>query len=185
MSRNRLLAAALLLGMARTARAKEEFVAYAPPMRTFSCEVPAEWKTFEEEEAGGFVTHMLGPLDAAGLYRGGVDVHWVENGRPGFIDIKDATEALRRGDNASGRHAGALKRVNSGMGPARYLEIEETLRLPTDRAPAGRVTLRQSVALIAGAQGYFVLRLSSSKEDFLDDRDRFLRLLKSFRITGN
>lgn len=184
MNKNGLLALALVLAAPATLKAKEDFIVYAPPSRSYSCDIPSDWKSFEEEEPGGTVTHILGAANADNTYRTGIDIHFIESGRPGFVEVKAFVETLRRGDKDTKRAAGALKRVNSGAGPARYLEIDETRRLPPDQAPSKLTGLKQSVAVIANGQSYFVLRLSTVKETFLEDRDKFLRVLKSFRVTG-
>lgn len=158
---------------------------WSPPSNFFACELPGpEWRGFEEEETSGPVARILGPDAPSGTYRTGISVRWVEKGQPGWRPFKDAVEALRRSDKSFGRHATSPRplRINGIL--SRSFEIIERRRLPPDQLPAYEEELHHYVAMVPLGDSYYVLKLSSSRENYLDYRDAFVRFLRSFRPLG-
>lgn len=195
--RSSLALVALLLAWAPAARAQEEapaapeaaplgsYRAYEPATRSFRCEIPIEgWLPMEEETAQGYAVHILGPDDPTGVYRTGIDVELFEPGQPGFVPAKKALEDLRRDDKTTGRSAGPVRVVRSSGFTARVFEVTETRRLPAERLPAASTVLHHFVAVVPNGESYFVLRLSSTRDVYLEHRKEFLRFLKKFRPLG-
>ncbi len=171
--------ASLILTLASAAFAAD--AAWTPPSHSFFCRLPEGWTAFEEETSAGTAAHLLGPDEAGGAYRAGIDVHWAVPGRPGFVPMKNALEDLRRSDKATGRRATGIRRMPSGRGLARVFEVVETRRLPPESAPSAAVRLHHFVGVIEGRSSYFVIRLSSTEETYVDYRRDFVEFLKSFR----
>jgi hypothetical protein len=95
--------------------------------------------------------------------------------------MKTALDDLRRSDKATGRRATGIRRLPSGRGPARVFEVVESRLLPPETAPAATVRLHHFVGVIEGRSSYFVIRLSSTEETFVDFRRDFIEFLKAFR----
>ncbi len=172
-------AISLLLALAAPSLAAEDgrYKTWSPASPSFSCEIPRAWQAFEEEDTA----HALGPDDPRGAYRAGIDVHWVERSRPGFVDWKDAVELLRRADKETGRAATPVRLVRSGGVLARVFEVTENRRLPPDRLPSSERAVHHYVAVVPGGSGYYVARLSSARDVYLDYKEDWARFLKSFR----
>lgn len=168
------------------AAAEEPFVSrWAPPSNFFSCDLPGpEWSGFEEEEVSGPVARILGPDSPGGSYRAGISVRWVEKGQPGWRPYKEAIEALRRSDKEAGRHAGGARPLRIAGILSRIFEVTERRRLPPDQLPAAEEELHHYVALVPLGDSYYVIKLSSTRENYLDYRDAFVRFLRSFRPLG-
>lgn len=161
----------------------EDRVAYSPPSGNFSCEIPISWLSFEEEEPSGTVVHILGPDSPDGTYRTGIDIHWVAAGRPGSLTFKEALKRVRRKDKATRRSASGIRRVSTSEGLARIIEVREWRRLPLEQAPAAETNLHHYVALLPSPGGYFLIRLSSVQEVYLNYRALFFDFLDSFQVT--
>ncbi|MBI5624443.1 MAG: hypothetical protein HY924_11750 [Elusimicrobia bacterium] len=176
---------AILLALAAPgAWAQDDFKGYVPPSERFSCEAPADWSAFEEEEPSGSAVHFLGPEDPSGAYRAGIDVHFVDSGRPGYVPAKTAIENLRRSEKLSQRQSTPVKRFAIGKGLARIFEVWEKRSVPGERSPSVAVALHHFVAVVESGEDYFVVRLSSAEEQYVDFRKVFVRFLKSFRAKG-
>src|SRR5262245_57917672 len=76
---------------------------YSSPRRTFTCEIPKEWQSFEEETAQGSAVHFLGPAEADGAYRAAIHVHFVQKDRPGFVPLEAAIKRARQSDKDTSR----------------------------------------------------------------------------------
>lgn len=158
---------------------------YTPASRGFYCDIPAEgWHAFEEEETAGSVVHILGPDNPSGTYRTGIDVRWVEKGQPGFVPFKEAIEDLRRADKRTGRAATGIRPLRISGILARTFEVNEPRLLPQDQLPALEEAVHHYVAVIPSGESYFVIRLSSTRDVYLDYRDLFVEFLKSFKALG-
>lgn len=153
---------------------------YTPPSGLFTCDVPKGWSAFEEEEGSGPAIHMLGPENAGGTFRSGIDVRFMEKGQPGFLSFKRILEELRRPDEATDRSGTAIRPLRTGAGLARTFEITETRRLPPDRLPSIEEALHRYVAIIPSGDNYFVISLASTRESYLDYRDLFVEFLRTF-----
>ena len=164
-----------------SAEAPGGYLGWSPRGRAFSCEIPRGWSAFEEEEPQGFAAHFLGPDDPAGTYRAGIDVHWVERGQPGWVDWKDAVDRLRRPDKESRREATPVRLLRVGGVLSRVFEVTESRRLPPDHLPAAEEALHHYVAIVPGGESYYIIRLSSTRDVYLEYKEEFLRFLKSFR----
>ena len=191
MNRNSLKAAivftvwtTLLLSSGAEAR-PPKMLPYEPTVRTFHIGIPAEgWTAFEEETVQGHAVHFVGPDDPRGNYRTGLDIHWIEKGRPGFISMRDMIKQLRRPDKATSRGSSPIRVMRVARKHARVFEVTETLRLPIDAVPSEEVVIHHFIAVFPGGDGYFIMKLSSAREVFLDHRKLFKAFLKSFRIRG-
>jgi len=178
-----LLAAAPLRSQ-DSAPPEPKFKSYAPASGLFACEIPSSWSPVEEEDALGPVAHILGPDNPAGTFRTGLSVRWFEPGLPGFLDAKKAIDFLRRPDRALDRHATPVRplRVSGLLG--RSFELFETRLLPLEQLPASPEVIHHYVAVIPSGAGYYVIRLSSTRDVYLDFRDEFSRFLKNFQPLG-
>lgn len=168
-----LLLAALAFGAEDAPRAWE------PPSGVFSCELPEGWDAFEEPHAQGASSHILEPQGLG--YRAGIDVHLHEPAQPGFVPAKIALETLRRKDKASDRSSTPVRVVRIGRLSFRVFEVTETRRLPSRRLPGATATLHHYVALLPSGESYFVIRLSSTQEAYLEHKRTFLEFLDRFR----
>lgn len=192
--RNNLLL--LALAWAAPARAQEKapsaieapqgrYRSYEPAARAFRCEFPIEgWLPMEEETAQGYAVHILGPDDPAGAYRTGIDVEFFEPGQPGFVPAKKALDELRREDKATDRTATSIRVVRGNGATSRLFEVTETRRLPAERLPSASTVLHHFIAVVPNGESYYVVRLSSTRDVYLEYRDEFLRFIKHFRPLG-
>ena len=149
--------------------------------RLFSCELPSSWNAFEEEDALGAVFHALGPDDPTASYRTGLSVRWVEPEQTGYVEPKKAVESMRRSDRAVRRNATPVLPMRVAGLLARVFEVTETRVLPLERLPAGEKVIHHYVAVIPDRAGYYVVRLSSAREVYLDFHDDFRRCLQTFQ----
>lgn len=182
------LLAALLLPLSAGAqfqtRPAGKRKAYVSPRRAFSCEVPPGWKAFEEETPWGFSAHFLGPAQAAGAWRAALHVHFIDRRLPGFVPVEETLKRERKADPRTGRETTPLVRWRIGRRAARRFEISETRRLPLDRLPSRPVALHHFYALLPAGDSYFVVKLSTTRETYLDYREAFERVLDTFRVLG-
>lgn len=154
---------------------------YTPPSRSFSVEIPSGWLALEENEPTGTVSHILAPADARTSFRAGLDIHWVDSHAGGHIPLKQAIELLRRKDPATHRSPGGLKRLSVDSGLARYFEVTESRHVPPERAPSRRIEIHHYLAVIPRGESYFLVRLASDRDSYLDYRDLFLKAVKSVK----
>ena len=112
----------------------------------------------------------------AGAYRTGIDV--VDASRPSG---QDAIENLRRSDKLTRRETNPVKRFAVGKGLARTFEVWEKRSVPAELSPSVTLAIHHFVAVIESGESYFVIRLSSAEELYVDLRKVFVRFLKSFR----
>ena len=66
----------------------------------------------------------------------------------------------------------------------RVFEVYATRRLPAQRLPMIEEQLHHYVALVPSGESYFVIRLSSSRDVYLDYRELFVQFLRSFKALG-
>ncbi|MBI5631374.1 MAG: hypothetical protein HY921_10885 [Elusimicrobia bacterium] len=160
-----------------------DVVHYTPPSHAFYCDIPAVgWESFEEEEPSGFAVHLLGPDNPAGTYRLGIDIHWVEKGQPGWVPYKKAVENLRR--SAPHRSATASRAMRISGSLAKVFEVSETRRLPADLVPMVEEEIHHFMAVVPSGESYYMIRLSSSQENFMEYRNLFVKFLRSFKMMG-
>ena len=152
---------------------------------TFACDAPsAGWQAFEEDTPSGSSAHFLGPVEDIGNWRAALPVHLIDKSQPGFVPLDDAVKRERRSEPSAERSAGPVRRARVAHGSARRFEVTETRLLPPDRLPSAPVTLHHFVAFVPAGDGYFIIKLSSSRETYLDRRELFERVLQTFRILG-
>jgi hypothetical protein len=163
---------------------KAKHVLYLAPSHLFSCEVPAEWGAFETEDALGPVVRLLGPDNPAGTYRTGLSVRWFEKGSLGYVDPKKAVDDMHRPDKDIRRSVTAVSHMRVGGLLARLFEVVETRTLPLERLPADEEQIHDYVAVIPSGFNYYLVRLSSSREVYLDFREDYLRCLRTFKPLG-
>ena len=180
----RAAASAVIPGEAVPEKAKSNWVPYEPASRLFRADLPPEgWKPFEEDDALGPVVRVLGPDDPSGALRATLTVRLVDRDSPIFTPVKAAVEAMRR--QGPGRESTAVQPLRIGAGLARIFEITETRRVPPDIGPNSPMELHQYVAVIPRVEAYFVVRLITARESYLDFRDDFVRFLKSLKPVGS
>ncbi|MDD5629563.1 MAG: hypothetical protein PHU21_10900 [Elusimicrobia bacterium] len=160
---------------------KADHVHYLAPSHLFSCEAPRGWQAFETEDALGPVVRLLGPDNPAGTYRAGLSVRWVEKGGPGYVEAKQAVEEMRRSDKDTKRSATAVTPMRVEGLLARLFEVVETRVLPLERLPAAEAQIHHYVAVIPSGRNYYLVRLSSARDVYLDFREDYLRCLKTFK----
>lgn len=157
---------------------------YEPAGGAFRCQIPDAWRAIEEESVEGPLVHILEPAEKGKPYRTGISVHLLEPGQPGFVPFKKALDVLRREDKDSLRSATPVRLLRANGLLFRLFEVTETRLLPAESLPASQTPLHHYVALAQSGESYFVLRLSSLRDVYLDYRREFLRFLKSFRPLG-
>ncbi|MBI4377320.1 MAG: hypothetical protein HY549_12845 [Elusimicrobia bacterium] len=178
------LAFSLLALLSCPAQAGDGPGAYLSPSGAFSCDIPAGWNAFAEPDFAGQTVRIVGPDGPSGLYRAGIDVRWHEKGQPGFIPAAKALERWRAPDPRTGRSASAARPLRISGILARAFELVETRRLPLESLPALEEELHHYVAVLPRGEGYYVIRLSSSRESYLDYRKLFFDFLRSFKLSG-
>ncbi|MFI5363347.1 MAG: hypothetical protein ACHQ49_15375 [Elusimicrobiota bacterium] len=179
----RAAAAAPIPGEAVPEKAKSDWVPYEPASRQFRADLPSSgWTAFEEDDALGSVVRVLGPDDSSGALRAALTVRLVDRDSPVFVPAKDAVESMRR--QGPGRESTAVQLMRVGAGLARLFEITETRRVPGDTAPSAPMTLHQYVAVIPRGEAYFVIRLVTARENYLDFRGDFVHFLKTLKPVG-
>lgn len=176
----------LLLARAVAASPEEGGLSWTPESRLFTAERPsAQWRALEEDGAVGAVARLFGPEDSSGLMRATLSVRLVDRDSPSFLPIKPGVSALRAPDAATSRRASPMRTLRVAAGLARTFEIVETRRLPFDEGPSTPLELHHYVAVIPHVgESYFVVRLVTSRNSYLDFRDDFVRFLKSLRPLG-
>ena len=193
----RILRFALALALAAPAFAQDAELPEAGPIKaadyqpftsargTFACDVPtAGWVVLEEETPSGSAAHILGPAEEGGRWRAGLHVHFMDKTQPGFLPIDDAVKRERRSDASATRSASPVRRVHVNRRSARCFEVTETRLLPPDRLPAAPSILHHYFAFVPAGDGYFIIKLSSSRETYLDHRGLFEQILRTFRVLG-
>ena len=180
---SRTSSAATIPGEAVPEKAKSDWVPFEPVSRQFRADLPsAGWTAFEEDDALGSVVRVLGPDDPSGALRAAITVRLVDRDSPVFVPAKDAVDAMRR--QGPDRESTAVQLVRMGAGLARLFEITETRRVLADTAPSAAMAIHQYVAVIPRGEAYFVVRLVTSRENYLDFRGDFIRFLKSLKPVG-
>ena len=158
---------------------------YAPASNSFVCDLPgAEWVAFEDEEAEGAAVHILGPDNPDGLYRPGIDVRLYEKGHSRFLPMKTFIDRMRRSDDDTGRQATGVRPQRIGGILLRLFEVNEKRWLPVDRFPAAERDIHHFVAVVPAGDSYFVIKLGSTRETYLEYRSLFVNFIKSFRPQG-
>jgi hypothetical protein len=184
LSARRAAAAADIPGEAVPVKAKSDWAPYEPASRLFRADLPsAGWTAFEEDDALGSVVRVLGPEDPSGALRAALTVRLVDRDSPVFTPVKQAVETMRR--EGPGRESTAVLPLRISAGLARIFEISETRRMPDDAGPSAPMEIHQYVAVIPRGEAYFVVRLVTDRESYLDYRDLFVRFLKSLRTVGS
>ncbi|MBI5238943.1 MAG: hypothetical protein HY926_00580 [Elusimicrobia bacterium] len=157
---------------------------YTPSSHLFSCELPSAWQPPEDEDALGPVARLLGPDNPAGNYRTGFSVRWIEKGTPGYVEPQKAVEKMRRSDKETGRSSGGVSVMRVGGLLGRLFEVVETRTLPLERLPARDQALHHYLAVIPNGENYYLVRLSSTRDVYLDFREDWFRCLRTFRPIG-
>ncbi|HEX4048006.1 MAG TPA: hypothetical protein VH309_09245 [Elusimicrobiota bacterium] len=182
-SARRAAASAAIPGEAVPDQEKAEWMPYEPASRLFRADLPSSgWTPFEEDDALGTVVRVLGPDEASGALRATLTVRLVDRDSPSFIPAKEAVDAMRTQER--GRESTAVLPLRVSAGLARVFEITENRRVP-DAGPSAPLELHQYVAVIPRGEAYFVVRLVTAREDYLDFREFFVRFLKSLRPVGD
>lgn len=177
-------ASAAIPGESAPDKPKRDWVPYNPVSRLFQAELPPTgWNAFEEEDALGAVVRILGPDDPSGALRASMTVRLVDRDSPAYVPAKDAIESMRRA--GPGREASPVHPLRVGAGLARIFEVTEIRRVPIDTGPSALLDLHQYVAVIPRGDAYYVVRLVSARENYLDLRDVFVGFLKSLRLVGS
>ncbi len=182
MDARRAAATAVIPGEAAPEKAKSDWVPYEPASRLFRAELPTVgWRSFEEDDALGSVVRVLGPDDPSGALRATLTVRLVDRDSPMFTPVKVAVEGMRR--QGPDRESTAVQTLRVGAGLARIFEVTEIRRVP-DAATSAPLEIHQYVAVIPRGEAYFVVRLVTARESYLDFRDDFVRFLKSIKPVG-
>jgi hypothetical protein len=160
-----------------------DWIPYEPASRLFRGDLPASgWSPFEEEDALGSVVRILGPDDPSGALRAALTVRLIDRDCPVFLPAKDAVDAMRR--QGPDRESTAVSNLRVSAGLARVFEVTRTLRAPDDLAPSSPLELHEYAAVIPRGESYYVVRLITARENYLDFRDLFVRFLKALRPVG-
>ena len=157
---------------------------YTPPHRSFTCDVPTGWQPFEEETLQGTAVHFLGPAEADGAFRAAVHVHFIQRGWPGFVPIDAAVKRERRSDSQTSRDASPIVFWRAARAQARRFEVSETRQIPRDVLPSHPVQLHHYYVFIPAGESYFMIKLSSTRDTYLNYKPEFERLLSTFQVTG-
>lgn len=180
--------AILLSLLVSSSFAKEEerqFAPYTPPGRLFSCEIPAKgWQAYEHETPRGSSVHILGPALAGGSLRAAYHIHFFDKSKPGFVAAEETLRMERERDKDSEREATPPTVTRIQRAAARLFEVRERRIIPGDRLPASPLVLHHYYAMLPAGDGYFMIKLSTTQEDYLDYRKEFKRFLGSFRVLG-
>jgi hypothetical protein len=181
-----LLLASLLLATALSrAAADDASLRYTPPSATFVCDLPSQnWYPFEEEEGAGFATHILGPDNPSGTYRTGIDIRWIEKGQPGWVPVMKYIEDVRRSDKETDRTATLMQPYRFSGFLARLFEVVERRRLPDSQIPSMEEEIHDYYAIIPVGESYYSVKLSSTRDVYLDYKDLFNKFMQSFKTLG-
>ncbi|MCX5797675.1 MAG: hypothetical protein NTY77_19470 [Elusimicrobia bacterium] len=163
---------------------KAKHMLYLAPSHLFACEMPTGWQAFETEDALGPVVRLLGPDNPAGTYRTGFSVRWIEKGNPGYVEAKKAVDEMRRSDPDTKRSSTGVTHMRVGGLLARLFEVVETRALPLERLPAAEEQLHHYVAVVPSGLNYYLVRLSSAREVYLDFREDYMLCLRTFKPLG-
>jgi hypothetical protein len=176
-------AAAAIPGEDAPEKPKKGWAPYEPVSRLFRGELPTEgWDAFDEDDALGSVVRILGPEDPSGALRATLTVRLVDRDSPAFVPAKAAVEGMRR--QGPDRETTGVQSLRVSAGLARIFEITETRRAPVDSAPSVPMILHEYVAVIPRGESYFVVRLITARENYLDFRDDYVRFLKALKPIG-
>jgi hypothetical protein len=179
----RAAASATIPGEAVPEKAKSDWTTFEAASRLFRAELPsAGWTAFEEDDALGTVVRVLGPDDPSGALRAALTVRLVDRDSPMFTPVKTAVEEMRR--QGPGRESSAVQPLRISAGLARIFEITETRRMPADAGPSEPMAIHQYVAVIPRGEAYFVIRMVTARESYLDYRDTFVHFLKTLKPVG-
>lgn len=161
-----------------------EWQPFESPSRLFRMELPPEgWRPFEEEDALGTVLRALGPDSPSGTLRATLSIRLIDRETPNFQPIKKAVDSMRQ--DAPGRGATPVRTLRVPAGLARTFEITQTRRPPDQDGPGFPEEIHQYVAVIPrGREDYFLVRLVSSRDHYLELRDDFVRMLRSIKPIG-
>lgn len=140
------------------------------------------WRSYEEEDALGTVVRVLGPDSSSGGVRTTLSVRLFDRSMPGFLPAKQAVDDMRR--DAPGRSASPVRAMRVAAGLARIFEIEQTRRSRTDDGPSFAEPTHVYVAVVPRGESYYLVRMISAKDDFLDSRDVFVRFVKRMSAIG-
>jgi len=184
MRRSKALSALLLLAAGTSAAADRGYVAYTAPGNVFTCEIPKGWQAFGSETPFGSSVHVLGPAEEKGAWRAAIHVHFFQKSKPGFVPFDAMLKRERTPDVTTHRQATVVTRWRVSRGSGRRFDVTETRLLPPDILPAKPVVLHHYYAMVPAGDGYFVIKLSSTQEDYQRHRDDFDHLLSTFLITG-
>lgn len=158
---------------------------YVSPRGTFGCDVPAQgWNAMDEETPFGSSARFFGPAEEGGAWRAALNVHFLDKAQPGFVPLDDAVKRARRSDSTAERSSTSVRRARVARASARRFEVSERRLLPADRLPASTSVLHHYFAFIPAGDGYFVVKLTTSRETYLEHKALFERVLKSFRVLG-
>jgi len=153
--------------------------------RTFSCDIPwAGWNLFEEDTPFGSSTHVLGPSEAGGAFRAGLHIHFIDKDRAAFEPLDGFVKRVRQDERVSGRTATPIRRWRVAKRSARRFEVRETRQLPNGHTPSRGRVLHHYYAVVPAGDGYFVVKLSTTEETYLEHRESYEHLLNTFRILG-
>jgi hypothetical protein len=158
---------------------------YAPQGGGFTCDLPAGWTRFMTKTPRGIAAHAIGPELAGGAVRAAYHIHLFEQGKPGYQPIAEYMKASRQRAKSSNRQSTAPTSWRVNKGPARVFEVREDRMLPVGKLPSQITTLHHFYALVPlGRNDYFVVKLSTTEESYLEYREEFRRLLKTFRVNS-
>ena len=182
LSAQRAAASAAIPGESAPEKSKSDWVPYEPASRLFRADLPpAGWRPFEEDDALGSVVRILGPDDPSGALRATLSVRLVDRDSPVFTPVKAAVEGMRR--QGPGRETTTVQSLRIPAGLARIFEITEIRRVP-DTATSAPLEIHQYVAVIPRGEAYFVVRLVTARENYLEYREDYVRFLKSLKPVG-
>lgn len=161
------------------------FKPYTSSRGAFACDMPVSgWAAFEEETPFGSSAHFFGPVEESGNWRAAVHVHFLDKGQPGFVPLDDAVKRERRSDASADRESTPVRRKRVARTSARCFEVTETRLLPVDRLPAAPAVLHHYMAFVPAGDGYFIIKLTTSRDSYLEYRAQFERVLQTFRVLG-
>lgn len=185
--------ALLILALAAPQAFSQEFVQpepapnhilYTSTRRTFSCEVPKNWQAFEEETMTGSAAHFMGPSEADGAFRAALNIHFVQKGSPGFVPLEDAVKREKQSDKDTSRDSSSVQFWRVSRNQARRFEVVETRQLPREVLPSRPMVLHHYYVFVNASDGYFMIKLSSTRETYLNYKADLERLLSTFQILG-
>jgi len=162
-----------------------DYVPFTPRNRTFACEIPEGWTPMTRQNARGWSTHIFGPAEDAGSWRAAYHIHYYEKGRPGFLPLREFLKTERRRDKYTDRDVTPMTAWRVAKKPAKLFQVREKRILPSHTLPSQLKALHHFYLVLPGSgEDYFVVKLTTTEETYLDYRKEFRRFLKSFRIVG-